>query len=97
MKIIFYLSFILIPAFVFIAFAMRAGVMVATEAVDDSGSVIIGSDGHPVLTISRWHTWWANWPSNISLIIASLLALYSIIYAMRYIANIIRPSCIRRL
>jgi hypothetical protein len=58
-------------------------VVVATEALDESGSVIIGLDGRPLMTISHWQTWWANWPSNVSLIIAALFAVFMIFYFVR--------------
>jgi hypothetical protein len=82
MKLTAYISLLLIPTFVLLAYALRFPVAVGTDAVDEGGRIVLGSDGESVLAYSAWLTWKANWLPNVLLILAVALLLYVLFYVV---------------
>lgn len=40
---------------------------VVRERLDDSGHVIIGTDGQPLIEIDQWASYWNGWAANLPL------------------------------
>ena len=57
--------------------------IVLRKRVDAQGNVILAPNGHPLVEVDYWASFWHGWPSNIPWVLAEFFLILGIVLWIR--------------